>query len=137
MRVDGVEQETSIPIAGSAEYRDAQALVAKQPNPDDYFIDMDRVAANGLADSESLNWELDNLMFYNSRSDQEIAALGDHNIIVDPVEALRRSVNTVSNTLGQGRLREVLIEKYKVLGQYVRVGVLVLLNQNLSKTALA
>tara|TARA_R100001086_G_scaffold250107_1_gene193965 strand:+ start:39512 stop:44077 length:4566 start_codon:yes stop_codon:yes gene_type:complete len=113
MRVDGVEQETSIPIAGSAEYRDAQALVAKQPNPDDYFIDMDRVATNGLADSESLNWELDNLMFYNSRSDQEIAALGDHNIIVDPVEALRRSVNTVSNTLGQGRLREVLVEKYK------------------------
>lgn len=113
LRVDGELQESSVPVAGSAEYRDAAAMVARQENPDDFIIDMDRVAANGLADSESLNWELDNLMFYNSRSDTEIAALGEYNIITDPVEALRRSVNTVSQSLGQGRLREVLVEKYK------------------------
>lgn len=112
LKVDGEDVETVVPVAASNSYEAAQRMVSKQSNPEEFVIDMDRIRDSGLADSEALNWELDNMMFYNSRSDQEIASLGG-DIIVDPVDALRRSVTTVANTLGPGRLREVLVEKFK------------------------
>lgn len=122
---NGEEVETAVPVAAGRSYKEAQEMVARQTDPENYVVDADKVSANGLADSESLNFELDNMMFYNSRSDMEIAALGGANIVVDPVEALRRSVATVSQTLGQSRLREVMMEKFlrtysKVLPKDVR-----------------
>lgn len=113
LRVDGELQETGVPVAASQSYADALNMVSRQDNPDQFTIDLDRVTAGGIADSESLNWELDNMMFYNQRSDQEIAALGGKSIVDDPETALRKSVNSVSGTLGSGRLLEVLQTKFR------------------------
>lgn len=111
-KVDGVEQEILTPIAGAEKYADAAAMVARQTDAHLYEITPDRVSSYGLADSESLNWELENLMFYNPRSELEIASLGSKNIIADPIEATSRSTNAVATALGQGQLREVLHAKF-------------------------
>lgn len=111
MRVNGKMEDSTITVAGAHRHAEAAAMVRRQKNPEEYVIEFDKAKATGFRDSDIDNYELENMMFYNQRSPQEIAALrGD--ITDDPTRALKRSISTVSEAYSSSRLREIMQQKF-------------------------